>query len=308
MIRKTTPYSEWFNVYYGQNQEDLILRSLFPDVTEGFYVDVGAHDPDRFSVTKLFYNLGWHGINIEPQPTFYKKMLKARKRDINLNLAAGKKKDKLLLREYPDASGLSTLSRSMAQSYPDDARLNKVTKRFKEYLVDVDTMESILDTYTKGTIHFMKIDVEVFEHEVLEGMDWMTHRPMVVCIEANHISNDWSSLLTDNGYTQFLFDGLNRYYVDDTVREGLLKSFDYARTALARIPVSGEVLDLFLHDINQVNREYTKLSKIVAKQDAYIKELQSDIYHLNGKFSHRLRKALLSRRHGKDDIHMKEGE
>ena len=36
--------------------------------TPGFYVDVGAMDPVIDSVTKVYYEHGWHGIDIEPHP------------------------------------------------------------------------------------------------------------------------------------------------------------------------------------------------------------------------------------------------
>jgi hypothetical protein len=51
---------------YAQNYEDVMLRRAFADTREGFYVDVGATDPQRDSATRYFYELGWRGINIEP--------------------------------------------------------------------------------------------------------------------------------------------------------------------------------------------------------------------------------------------------
>ena len=53
---------------YSQEGEDMILRRIFGDKRLGFYVDVGAHDPRRFSNTYYFYKRGWRGINIEPRP------------------------------------------------------------------------------------------------------------------------------------------------------------------------------------------------------------------------------------------------
>ena len=53
---------------YSQEGEDMVLSRIFSDKNKGFYVDVGAHHPIRFSNTYKFYKLGWHGINIEPNP------------------------------------------------------------------------------------------------------------------------------------------------------------------------------------------------------------------------------------------------
>ena len=51
---------------YAQEYEDIILYAIIGDVSDGFYIDVGAYDPVDISVTKYFYDKGWHGINIEP--------------------------------------------------------------------------------------------------------------------------------------------------------------------------------------------------------------------------------------------------
>ena len=40
---------------YSQEGEDMILRRIFVNSNSGFYVDVGAFHPTRFSNTYLFY-------------------------------------------------------------------------------------------------------------------------------------------------------------------------------------------------------------------------------------------------------------
>ena len=47
------------NLCYSQNGEDLILNRLFENKEKGFFIDVGAHHPIRFSNTYLFYKKGW---------------------------------------------------------------------------------------------------------------------------------------------------------------------------------------------------------------------------------------------------------
>ena len=54
-------------VSYSQNFEDVMLWRALKDVENGFYIDVGANHPAIDSVTKLFYENGWSGINIEPE-------------------------------------------------------------------------------------------------------------------------------------------------------------------------------------------------------------------------------------------------
>ena len=75
-------------IAYGGNLEDVLLYRALSTVTHGFYIDVGANDPVEDSVTKLFYDQGWSGINIEPIGRFCEKLKQQRPRDINLPVAA----------------------------------------------------------------------------------------------------------------------------------------------------------------------------------------------------------------------------
>src|ERR1700742_2763080 len=99
-------------VTYAQNREDILLDAFFRDIEQGFYVDVGASHPVVSSVTKLFYEKGWRGINIEPSHKYYKLLEEDRPEDINLNVGISDKKGTLTLREY-QGYGLSTFSPMM---------------------------------------------------------------------------------------------------------------------------------------------------------------------------------------------------
>jgi len=57
-------------VSYAQNYEDVMLWRALKHIENGFYIDVGAAWPSEHSVTKLFYDEGWRGINIEPNLEF----------------------------------------------------------------------------------------------------------------------------------------------------------------------------------------------------------------------------------------------
>jgi hypothetical protein len=99
-------------VSFSQNAEDVRLWRVFQDVDEGFYVDVGAGDPEEYSVTKLFYDRGWSGINVEPGPAFNKLEVE-RPRDLNLNLAVAAAEEAREFWISAPHSGLSTDSRGL---------------------------------------------------------------------------------------------------------------------------------------------------------------------------------------------------
>src|SRR6202034_3167272 len=105
-------------ISYAQNFEDVMLRRVFRDRKQGFYIDVGAMDPVVESVTKFFYDEGWSGINIEPNEWFYSKLLQDRPRDINLNLAVGEREEKKELYLF-ERIGNSTFEQASRDRYVD---------------------------------------------------------------------------------------------------------------------------------------------------------------------------------------------
>ena len=74
-------------ISYAQNFEDIMLWRALKHIENGFYIDVGAWSPDLDSVTRAFYERGWRGINVEPNPEFHAQLLARRPRDINMLLA-----------------------------------------------------------------------------------------------------------------------------------------------------------------------------------------------------------------------------
>ena len=210
----------------AQNKEDIIIDAFFPDIKKGLYVDIGANHPDDDSVTRLFYDKGWSGVNVEPNPTLFRLLQKQRKRDINLNAGISSKKTDLVFREYRN-HGLSTFS-PQTKSEHDSTPYNG-TASYHDYKVGVISLNDLAKQYVQEkTIQFMKIDVEGYEYEVVSGNNWDLFRPELVCIEANHIKNDWRPTFEKARYSLVFNDGINEYYLRQESIERL-KYFDYAR-------------------------------------------------------------------------------
>lgn len=199
-------------VSFAQNYEDVMLARAFRGLRDGFYIDVGAQDPRFDSVTKAFYDMGWRGINLEPVEHWHARLLEDRPRDINLCLAAGDHGGLIEFHET-DESGLSTASAEFARRH----RKQGVVLRTRQ--VPVQTLDAIWAEHAPSDVHFLKVDVEGAEAEVLRGIDFERRRPWIVLVESTEPNSlvstheSWESLITDHRYQLVYQDGLNRFYL-----------------------------------------------------------------------------------------------
>jgi FkbM family methyltransferase len=195
---------------YAQNQEDVLLWRVFADVpaAEGFYIDVGANHPVIDSVTKHFYDAGWHGINVEPVQEHADRLAAERPRDVNIHAAIGSEAGTLTLHRVVDNDGLSTFDDGLANGYRGEG-MTIVSED-----VPVHTLRTVWDDHVDGPVHFLKIDVEGHEEQVIAGADWSRHRPYVLVIEATK-PETWEHQLDTAGYHRVLDDGINYVYVAD---------------------------------------------------------------------------------------------
>jgi FkbM family methyltransferase len=205
-------------VSYAQNHEDVMLYRALRKVKQGFYIDVGAQDPIIDSVTMAFYERGWHGINIEPNQEYSRRLQSERPHDINLATAVGAETGVLGFYEVAH-TGLSTANAQYAQRH---AEAGYSVKRRE---VVCTTLDRICHDCRVGTVHFLNIDVEGSERAVLEGFSFETVRPWLVVIEAtepnsNHeVFAEWEDLLLRRNYAFVYFDGLNRFYAAQEHRD-----------------------------------------------------------------------------------------
>lgn len=195
-------------ISYSQAREDVVLVRALRDVPvdEGFYIDIGAYDANTDSVTRAFYDAGWHGINVEPSPDLMSSFIKDRNRDINLQVAISSEPGELIFFEN-DNGQLGTLEERFAAP-------NSLKR-----VVPVVTLTEICEGHVSGPIHFLKIDVEGHERSVLLGHDFSRFRPWIMIIEAvrpnTHIPSyhEWESIVLSAGYEFVLADAINRYYL-----------------------------------------------------------------------------------------------
>ena len=213
---------------YAQNAEDVVLRRVFFDRVAGFYVDIGACDPVEDSVTKHFYEQGWHGVNVEPDVRFHAALASDRPRDVNLCAAIGRGTTPITF--YPTGTrGHGTL---------DATRAAGLSVAEPEMVPQITLAQVLAEQAPAEGVEFLKVDVEGWEAEVLASADWSRVRPRVVVVEAvdpngRPSHEQWEGILLAARYRFGLFDGLNRFYCRE----------EDAETLLPRLAAPGNVLD-----------------------------------------------------------------
>lgn len=201
-------------ISYAQNHEDVLLARALGDAGSGFYIDVGAYDPTQDSVTRHFYDRGWRGINIEPQPALAAKLRDARPRDVTLQVALSDHSGTALLYDATIGDGVATIDEVQVGRLRDAGQISGRSS------VPVTTLAAVCAQHCdpQTPISFLKVDVEGHEREVLAGADWSRWRPRIVVVEATEPNTTrpshqpWEPILLAAGYVFVQFDGLNRWY------------------------------------------------------------------------------------------------
>jgi FkbM family methyltransferase len=176
-------YIDGFSVKsYSQEGEDMLLRRLYDNMNyKGFYVDIGAHHPMRFSNTFFFYKRGWNGINVDAMPGSMRLFDEKRSRDINLEYPIYSK-NKMLTYFAFEEPALNTLSEDLANKIIFESKCKLL---FKKEIKTV-TLEEIFDKYLPidKKIDFLSIDVEGLDFDVLLSNNWTKYVPKIILIEA----------------------------------------------------------------------------------------------------------------------------
>ena len=214
------PAREIPRVSYAQNGEDILLDRVFGDHV-GRYMDVGSYHPILCSNTCFFYERGWRGVNMEPTrlgtctfpgaspggsqpapgglgPRWRTDLVRGRRRSRHLHAGSRHRR---------------ALSRRRVEIAAHD--------------VPVRTIRSLIDTHGIEPPDLLSIDVEGHEAAVIRGTPLDSWRPRVLVVEATlpltttPSHQDWEPILLAQGYLFAAFNGVNRFYLREDLRDRL---------------------------------------------------------------------------------------
>lgn len=177
------PYS---NLYWSQEGEDILLKRIFANKKNGFYVDVGAYHSSRFSNTyKLYKENYWRGVNIDPSLSSYLNLKKKRKRDINLNIGISDKKEILKFYSFNEGA-INTFNSKKKNQLKLNYKLKKTEKIQCKKLSDV--LDGCLKKDVK--IDLLTIDTEGYDLKVLKSNNWNKYLPTYIIVEISSSTLD----------------------------------------------------------------------------------------------------------------------
>jgi FkbM family methyltransferase len=164
---------------YAQDGEDLLLAQLFAGQGRGFYVDVGAHHPLRFSNTYLLYRRGWRGLNLDPTPGSMLPFRRLRPHDLSLELAVAEQPGTRLLYRFADAA-FNTFDPDVAVGHKARGLV-----ALEPVAVQALPLATILERHLPPAtpIDLLSVDVEGLDFAVLRSNDWVRFRPRCVLVE-----------------------------------------------------------------------------------------------------------------------------
>ncbi len=202
-------------VSYAQNFEDVLLWRALGDVKDGRYIDIGAHDPVVDSVSQAFYEAGWRGMHVEPLPHYAAKLREARPEELVIEAAVTEAAGPI---PFYELSGLSSGRADIARHHE---RSGHVTRKMLVPTVRLDDLLKLIG----DDIHWLKIDVEGMEADVLRSWGKSSVRPWVLIVEATFPNTQdptqhlWLDEVLGRGYEQVFFDGLSCYFVHESHRD-----------------------------------------------------------------------------------------
>ena len=184
LILKYFPINNFFHANsYSQEGEDMVIRGFYEGRKnyKGFYVDVGAHHPYRFSNTNYFYKKGWRGINIEPSPEAMKWFKWFRSKDVNLNIGISESPQELRYYCFNEPA-LNGFSKEVSERRDG---LNAKYHLLKTIPVPTLPLSDVLDKHLPPgkKIDFLSVDAEGFDLIVLKSNNWEKYRPSFVLVE-----------------------------------------------------------------------------------------------------------------------------
>lgn len=178
-LRKTY-LTKYFKRAFGHFGDDIAIECLIREtlgleaLKSGFYVDVGAFHPTKYSNTFRFYKRGWSGIVIDLETDKLRAFRLVRPRDTTVQAAVSDTPGSVTF--YGDHFSPFTTSHA-----DNTGALERETR----FSAETRTLTNIIDEtkYQNREIDLLDVDCEGMDLEVLRSLDFRRYKPKFVAVE-----------------------------------------------------------------------------------------------------------------------------
>ncbi len=210
-----------YSISYSQSGEDLLIAFIFEVFIKNAkptYLDLGAHHSSFMSNTYLFYKKGCRGVCVEPDPLLFEEIKKNRSKDVCLNVGVGFSDKKEADFYVLSASALSTFSKAEVEKCSAYTTVEKIIK------VPLLSINEIIEKHFTTAPDFISLDIEGLDFEVIKTLDFINHRPKVLCVETIENStekkhSEINEFMLSKDYMVYADTYINTIFVDKNVRD-----------------------------------------------------------------------------------------
>ncbi len=182
-----------------------LVWDYFQRATKGTFVEVGANHPINLSQTWLLEQNGWTGILVEPQAHCCEALRAGRPGSKVWQVACSSPEKrgtaKFLISEEDVKSALAPSETDLDVQYSGSETVRVVT------LSEILAEEGIHE------LDFLSVDVEGFELDVFQGLDFERVRPKLILVEDHVHHLQTHHYLQSKRYDLVYRTGLNNWYV-----------------------------------------------------------------------------------------------
>jgi len=197
------------NKYYAANGIDQYLKeTFFKNKTNGYFVDIGAHNGIDINNTYYFENEGWDGICFEPIPEIYNQLKKNRKcKTVNKAIS-----DTEGLSQFFTIIGYSDMLSGLVDKYPQE-HIARINREIEEFDQDYDYIDVVCSTFDKEieekNIDLLSIDTEGAELAILKTIDFNKYNVGIMVLEYNYYNPEILDILNNNNFEIVLQRGVD---------------------------------------------------------------------------------------------------
>jgi FkbM family methyltransferase len=190
--------------FFPYEDENRLKEEFFGHAKRGYFVEVGANDPQRWSQSFHLEQMGWSGVVVEPQPQLAE-LLRQRRTAKVFAVACS----------APENAG-KRMALHLAGIHSSFDPMLKVAQVRPEGAIEVPlrTLDDILtEAGAPCPVDFIAVDVEGHELEVLRGFSFARWRPRLILLEDLVLDMSRHQFMRSRGYKWIRRTDINSWYV-----------------------------------------------------------------------------------------------